>query len=686
MSTLPQVQLVVVDDDPAFQQLVGSVCAEVGVSCRVHRKIADFQQDLAAAHADIAVIDGLLPDGSGIDVAKQLSAQPQPRPRVIFASAIFKKFQVFKELRAAGVEHVLTKPVEPAALAAILAAMRDEILAARPAPVIPIDHAAPKPAAPPPAAVKATPRDTTREDAARAMAALRAAYAQSFAAAAAELRRLLEMWRGGDEEARGALRHRVHRLAGTAGSFGFLHLSELAAEIDGDLADGATVVAVDKRVLRLAELLADGGGDDRRSAQKAAAAPIARLLVIAPSGWTVAAPAAEERIAVRIEPSELAVAAAAMFDPTHVAVAGAHAEVRRAAATVTQVRDRIGRRLPWACLAARDELAERAFAAEIGAPVFLAGDLAAVDIVAAVDASHRGGLGAASVLVVDDDHGVAGQVRELLEPVGIVVEAVDTPDAAWEMLQQHMPTLLLVDVSLPFYDGYQFCRMIKGDPDLRNVDIVMLSERMGVDERLAAFRAGAVDILVKPLVPEEFVLRIQRNLEQVQRYERDVLRDFLTRLPNRGAFEREVRHRLARMRRSSPGEIACGVLVFDIDHFKRINDSAGHLTGDRALQEFAGALEQTLRGGDFCARWGGEEFVVLTAGTSPEELRRLYSRVANALRSRPVFGPAGYEVVLSVSAGATQLMPEDDVGMALARADGALYRAKSEGRGCLRLG
>jgi diguanylate cyclase (GGDEF)-like protein len=686
VSELAQVQLVVVDDDPAFLQLVEGACVDLGLVCRTHKRIADFERDLAGRHADIVIIDGLLPDGSGIDVAKAVAAQPAPRPRVIFASAIFKKFQVFKELRAAGVEQVLTKPVEPAALAALLGAIRDDILPTLSPPVVSIEAARPMPteAAPPPRPAPVERRDTTRLDAQRAMAALRETYAESFPALAAELRHRLDSWASGDEDARGLLRQKVHRLAGTAGSFGFLGLSGLAAEIDGDLADGATVVAVSARIGKLADLLVAGGGDDRPPRADSPRKPAARLLVVAPVGWSIAAPA--DDIDVRIEPPALAVAAGAMFDPSHLAIAGSHADMQAAAAAVSLIRDRIGRRLPWACIAARDELAERAFAAEIGAPVFLAGDLSAAEVVSALDASHRSGLGAASVLVVDDDPAVCEEIRGLLEPHGIVVETVDTPDAAWEVLQQQSPTLLLVDVSLPFYDGHQFCRMLKGDPDLRNVTVVMLSERLGVDDRLAAFRAGAVDILVKPLVPEEFLLRVQRNLEQVQRYERDVSRDFLTRLPNRSAFEKEVRHRLGRMRRERGRDIASAVVMFDIDHFKRINDTAGHLTGDRALQEFAGALEQTLRAGDFCARWGGEEFVVLTAGASPEELRRLFLRIGNALKGRPVFGPGGYETILSVSAGATQLTSEDDAEAALGRADRALYRAKSEGRGCLRLG
>ena len=153
--------------------------------------------------------------------------------------------------------------------------------------------------------------------------------------------------------------------------------------------------------------------------------------------------------------------------------------------------------------------------------------------------------------------------------------------------------------------------------------------------------------------------------------------DGLTGLLNRRAIEEAMQAQMQRSRRS--GEIF-SVLMFDLDHFKAINDRFGHVVGDRALKHAAAALKAGLRQVDSLARIGGEEFLALMPGASLAASRPIAERLRLTLEARPL-GQDGGLVALSVSIGLAQWTdPAEDASRLLARADDALYQAKLQGR------
>ncbi len=153
--------------------------------------------------------------------------------------------------------------------------------------------------------------------------------------------------------------------------------------------------------------------------------------------------------------------------------------------------------------------------------------------------------------------------------------------------------------------------------------------------------------------------------------------DALTGLPNRRTFEDTWRRMVQRAERN---QSPLALMVMDIDHFKRVNDTHGHAAGDEALRVLGWALKNHLRPGDLCARWGGEEFILALPGATPEVAR---SRAEDLLKMPLTYGEngSGEPLAVTLSVGLTDWRASDAAPRAtIARADAALYEAKRDGR------
>jgi diguanylate cyclase (GGDEF)-like protein len=154
--------------------------------------------------------------------------------------------------------------------------------------------------------------------------------------------------------------------------------------------------------------------------------------------------------------------------------------------------------------------------------------------------------------------------------------------------------------------------------------------------------------------------------------------DALTGLPNRRVFELRLAHE-AQLQKHAPRPTA--LMVIDADHFKRINDTHGHLAGDQVLNQFAGLMRSAMRSQDTLCRWGGEEFVALLPGLTVEQAGQIAQRI-HAVLAASSLNAGGRAVTVSASIGLTQLNRYDKPDDALQRADAAMYRAKAAGRSC----
>lgn len=294
----------------------------------------------------------------------------------------------------------------------------------------------------------------------------------------------------------------------------------------------------------------------------------------------------------------------------------------------------------------------------------------------------------ATVLIADDSLVVRAVVRARLEDEGYDVVEADNGDAAFAMCVQSPPDVVLLDVEMPGLDGHQVLAKLKRDEALTDIPVVFLTGRTSMDDMVAGLRAGAHDYLKKPFEAAELVARVgsaahvkklqDRLRERNADLERVSRTDLLTGLYNRRHLEEQLTREHSTARRSQRD---LGVLLLDIDHFKRVNDTYGHAAGDRVLCEFANRMTSQLRAGDVAGRWGGEEFLVILPSTDlPGALHvaeRIRARVAESpFDTSDTDGPA---ISVTVSGGCVvdPMGTPDDL---VSAADDGLYAAKDAGR------
>lgn len=290
-----------------------------------------------------------------------------------------------------------------------------------------------------------------------------------------------------------------------------------------------------------------------------------------------------------------------------------------------------------------------------------------------------------TVLVADDSLVIRAVVRAHLEAKGyVVVEAVDGIDAV-ERCTATRPDVVLLDIEMPGLDGYQVLASVKAAPALRDIPVVFLTSRSGMDDVVAGLQAGAHDYLRKPFEPPELVARVAAAAQVKKLY--DQLRernaeldrmsrvDALTGLFNRRHLEEELDRQSSTARRDGT---PLALLLLDIDHFKSVNDTYGHPAGDVVLQEFGRRLRGHLRAGDVAGRWGGEEFLVVLPRTDLPGALVVAERIRSTTCREPVTA-AGLPILVTVSGGCAA-GPLDDPADLVSGADAALYEAKAAGR------
>jgi len=166
--------------------------------------------------------------------------------------------------------------------------------------------------------------------------------------------------------------------------------------------------------------------------------------------------------------------------------------------------------------------------------------------------------------------------------------------------------------------------------------------------------------------------------ELIRSLERTSKTDYLTGVYNRHAGEKRLREDIARAQR---GEDTMVLAMLDFDHLKLINDRYGHETGDICLRHVVKIIKSHIREGDWLARWGGDEFIMVLWNAKEELSAKIPERICLALKENPVRTPGGDEINLTLSAGVCEYNGKDDAQTLFVKADGALLQAKRGGRG-----
>lgn len=289
-------------------------------------------------------------------------------------------------------------------------------------------------------------------------------------------------------------------------------------------------------------------------------------------------------------------------------------------------------------------------------------------------------------LVVDDSTVARRLCVELLERYQLqVTEAADGHQALAALDADPSIRLVITDHEMPVMNGFELVTAIRRMHDRDHLAVIGVSGSGGAPLSARFLKHGANDFIAKPYLPEELYTRVALNLDRIESHEalqRAATRDFLTGVLNRRSFFERGDRMLRGLRRRRGDAL---VAMLDVDHFKSVNDTYGHDTGDEVLVAVAGLLDECVRAGDgVVARVGGEEFaIVLPVGGSTDAtalLDDLRERVAGLLLQTAV-GP----LHVTASIGAIRVAHTDGEGLgeALRRADANLYAAKSGGRDCV---
>lgn len=298
------------------------------------------------------------------------------------------------------------------------------------------------------------------------------------------------------------------------------------------------------------------------------------------------------------------------------------------------------------------------------------------------------------ILIADDEVLSRRLLEKTLERAGYDVVAVDDGKKALDELgKPEGPRLALLDWVMPGLDGPAVCRAVRKRSDQTYVYMVLLTSKGSKEETVVGLESGADDYLTKPFDAEELRARLRvgerillledRLVEARENMRFRATHDTLTSLLNRGAILDLLNRELHRSYREQTSTV---LLLGDVDHFKRVNDSLGHAVGDEVLIEVANRLLGAVRSYDFVARYGGEEFLAVLNGCDrvyapgrAEEIRKSISAQPILTAKGPVALTMSFGVLLSADWGPR---PMEEL---LHAVDVALYSAKTAGRDCLKI-
>ncbi|HAC62939.1 MAG TPA: diguanylate cyclase response regulator [Cyanothece sp. UBA12306] len=291
------------------------------------------------------------------------------------------------------------------------------------------------------------------------------------------------------------------------------------------------------------------------------------------------------------------------------------------------------------------------------------------------------------ILIVDDISKNIQLLIEILDSLGYATTFAIGGKQALERVKIVKPDLILLDLMMPEINGIEVCRIIKSEEETADIPILFLTASNEKDHLLQAFEEGAVDYVTKPFKTSELLARVKTHLElkktqnelklAYKKMQKLANTDPLTGIANRRYlldFAQKEFQRILRYHNN------LSLLMIDIDHFKRINDTYGHDNGDKAIKNIVFSIESCIRKIDLLGRFGGEEFVVILPETPMKGALEVAERIRALIASQSLILEED-TVTLTVSIGIVSYTSEDKtIGQMIQRADRSLYQAKTGGR------
>jgi two-component system cell cycle response regulator len=298
----------------------------------------------------------------------------------------------------------------------------------------------------------------------------------------------------------------------------------------------------------------------------------------------------------------------------------------------------------------------------------------------------------ANILIIEDQIFEADKIAEALSRDNDIVTLAQTGAKAMEYVAQQNFDVIVVSLNLKNEDGLRLCSHLRSSERTRAIPIVMIATEDDLDRVAHGLEIGAHDYVMRPVDRNEFLARARTQIRRRRFQERlranyevslsMALTDSLTGLYNRRYLEAHLAKLLTKNAESNK---ALAVLMIDIDHFKKVNDTYGHSVGDEVLRTVAFRLKDNLRSFDLVARMGGEEFVAILPDTTLEMAQIIAERLRRSIFETPIkCAVETGQIQISTSIGGALIEAGVfNVNEAIDRADKELYKAKEDGRNCV---
>ncbi|MCP4036179.1 MAG: diguanylate cyclase [bacterium] len=295
-----------------------------------------------------------------------------------------------------------------------------------------------------------------------------------------------------------------------------------------------------------------------------------------------------------------------------------------------------------------------------------------------------------TLLIIDDSDSARAEIKAVVEAGGIfdrILEATDGYGGLRQILSESYD-VVVCDLEMRGFDGEKLLRAKESRPGGGNIPFIVVTACENPDRRTRLLERGASDVIGKPFHGPEIVARLQLHLKIKQLQDELMVKnetlaklstsDAVTGLRNRRYVSEILNVEFLRARRY---ESPLAVIMMDLDHFKAVNDTYGHLAGDAVLKGVSQLLLEHLRATDVGGRFGGEELLAVLHQCSAEAAAVVAERVRGSIEDAVFEAPDGRSVQVTLSLGIAEYSAEmASAGALLEAADRALYRAKNEGR------
>ena len=348
------------------------------------------------------------------------------------------------------------------------------------------------------------------------------------------------------------------------------------------------------------------------------------------------------------------------------------------------LRERAGRPTPLFFVVGEDDLQQRLIAAKSGSDAYFALPVDVAALIDKLDSIHSGVMAEPyRILIVDDDPTLSKVYEMVFQDMGWVTYLVNDPMNIMRPLAEFSPDIVLMDLYMPGVSGTDLAAVIRQDEKYVAIPIVYLSMEEDVAKQVSAISHGADDFLSKTMRPDHLVAAIESRVQRYRVLRSLLSRDGLTGLLNHANLKIQLENELTRAARLGT---RLALAMIDLDRFKSVNDTYGHLVGDQVLKTLSTLLRKRLRTSDIIGRYGGEEFgVILLDIGDPASAARLLDSIRQAFAEMLHESELGsFQVTFSCGLATFPEFP--DMAALTDAADKALYEAKRSGRNQVVLG